>query len=111
MKTNEWTPKRRSRALGLIQGRRHSLSEITQITNIPKRTLGNLKKRNTPLNKPRSGRPHKRLTMPNAELSSTSLKTINLAAYLFYQLFKTSNLTLALHNSNLLSKTLATIIG
>jgi transposase len=59
MKTLEWTPKRRSRALGLIQGARHSLSEITQITNIPKGSLGNLKKRNTPLNKPRSGRPAK----------------------------------------------------
>ena len=56
MKTLEWTPKRRSRALGLIQGGRHSLSEITQITNIPKGLLGNLKKCNTPLNKARSGR-------------------------------------------------------
>ena len=55
----EWTPKRRSRAFGLFQGARHSLSEITQITNIPKGTLGNLKKRNTPLSKPRSGRPSK----------------------------------------------------
>jgi hypothetical protein len=32
---------------------------ISQITNIPKCSLGNLKKRNTPLNKPRSGRPPK----------------------------------------------------
>ena len=59
MKTHEWTPKRRSRALGLLQGGRHAFSEITQITNIPKGTLGNLKKRGTPLNKPRSGRPPK----------------------------------------------------
>jgi transposase len=56
-----WTPKRRSRALGLIQGHRHSLSEITTITNIPKSTLQHLKNRNTPLNKPRSGRPSKLL--------------------------------------------------
>ena len=55
----QWTPKKRSRALGLIQGERHSLSEITKITNIPKQTLGDLKKRNTPLNKPRSGHPSK----------------------------------------------------
>jgi len=54
-----WTPKRRSRALGLIQGDRHSLSEITKITNIPKSTLQHLKHRNTPLNKARSGRPSK----------------------------------------------------
>ena len=59
MKTLEWTPKRRSRALGLIQGGRHSLSEISHITNIPKGTLGDLKKRNSPLNKVRSGHPFK----------------------------------------------------
>jgi transposase len=59
MKTLHWTPKRRSRALGLIEGGRHSLSEITTITNIPKGTLKHLKKRNTPLNKVRSGRPSK----------------------------------------------------
>ena len=59
MKTHEWTPKKRSRVLGLIQGGRHSLSEISQITNIPKGTIGNLKKRDTPLNKVRSGRPPK----------------------------------------------------
>ena len=43
MKTCEWTPKRRSRALGLIEGGRHKLREISQITNIAR----NLKKRNT----------------------------------------------------------------
>src|SRR5579859_896102 len=59
MKTVEWTPKRRSRALGLVEGRQHSLSEISQITNIPNRTLYSLRKRNTPLNKVRSGRPSK----------------------------------------------------
>ena len=59
MKTHEWTPKRRSRALGLIQGGRHSLSEISHITNIPPGTLGDLKKRNSPLSKVRSGRPSK----------------------------------------------------
>jgi len=59
MKTPHWTPKWRSRALGLIEGGRHSLSEITTITNIPKGTLKQLKKRNTPLNKVRSGRPPK----------------------------------------------------
>jgi len=59
MKTLEWTPRGRSRVLGLIQGGRHSRSEISQITNIPKGTIGNLKKRNTPLNKVRSGHPPK----------------------------------------------------
>ena len=55
----QWTPKWRSRALGLIQGERHSLSEITKITNIPKQTLGDLKQYNTPISKPRSGCPAK----------------------------------------------------
>jgi transposase len=35
------------------------LREITEITNIPIGSLGNLKKRNTPLNKVRTGRPKK----------------------------------------------------
>jgi len=61
MKSCEWTPKRRSRALELMQGARHSLMEISKITNIPKSTLGHLKKRGTPLNKVRSGRPTKLL--------------------------------------------------
>ena len=52
-----WTPKRRSRALGLIKGGRHSLLEITKITNIPKSMLQHLKHCNTPLNKARLGRP------------------------------------------------------
>lgn len=51
MKTLEWTPKRRSRALELIQGGWHSLSEKSHITKISKGLLGNLKKRNTSLNK------------------------------------------------------------
>jgi len=61
MKSCEWTPKRRSRALGLMQGALHSPMEISKITNIPKSTLGHLKKRGTPLNKVRTGRPTKLL--------------------------------------------------
>ena len=61
MKTCEWTPKRRSRALALMQGGRHSLRVISQIINIPKGTLSKLKKSGTPLNKRRSGRPYKLL--------------------------------------------------
>src|SRR5437762_4138171 len=57
MKTHEWSPGRRYKALGLIEGGRHSLREITNITNIPKGTLGDLKKRDTGISKPRSGRP------------------------------------------------------
>jgi len=43
----------------LIQERRHSLSEISEIINIPLDTLGDLKKRNSPLSKPQSGHPLK----------------------------------------------------
>jgi len=59
MKISIWTPKRRSRALELMEGARHTLSEITTITNIPKGTLKQLKKRNTPLNKVHFGHPPK----------------------------------------------------
>jgi len=44
MKTHKWSPKTRNMALGLIVGGRHSLRKITNITNIPKGKLGNLKK-------------------------------------------------------------------
>jgi len=59
MKTCEWTPKRRGRALGLIKGGRHSLLKISQITNIPTGTLGDLKKRDAALSKAHTGCSHK----------------------------------------------------
>jgi hypothetical protein len=59
MKKRKWSPRRRNIALGLIAGNRHSLSEITNITNIPKGTLGDLKKRGTGVTKQRTGRPKK----------------------------------------------------
>src|SRR5271169_5842319 len=59
MKTREWSPKRRSEALGLIAGGRHSLAEITNITNIPKGTLSDIKKRKTAETKPQNDRPKK----------------------------------------------------
>ena len=42
-----------------MAGSRHSLSEITSITNIPKGTLGDLKKRGTGISKPWCGHPKK----------------------------------------------------
>ena len=59
MKTREWSPARRNQALGLMAGGRHSLHEITNITTIPKGTIGDLKKRGTAISLPRSGRPTK----------------------------------------------------
>ena len=55
----QWTPKKQSRVLGLIQGDRHSLSKITKITNIPKQTLEDRKKCNTPWSKPQLSCPSK----------------------------------------------------
>ena len=59
MKTHEWSPNSRSKALGLCQGRRHSLHDITNIINIPKSTVYDIKKRDTAASKQRSGRPKK----------------------------------------------------
>src|SRR5579859_2949909 len=88
MKTCEWTPKRRSRALGLIKGGRHSLSEISQIINISKGTLGDLKKRDTPLSKARTGRPYKlseRAKRAIERLIRQSYKTRHLSAKFIIQ--------------------------
>ena len=62
MKTHEWSSEQRCKALGLIEGKRHSLSEITNIVNIPKGTLSDIKKRGTGISKHRSGRPKKLTT-------------------------------------------------
>jgi len=59
MRILHWTPKKRSGALGLIEEGLHTLSEITQITNIPKETLKPLKKQNTSLNKVQLDHPSK----------------------------------------------------
>ena len=59
MKTHEWSPNTRSKILGLYQGKRHSLQDITHILNIPKTSVYNIKKRATAISKPRIGRPKK----------------------------------------------------
>ena len=43
--------------MGLIEGKRHSLNEIINITNIPKDILSDIKKRGTDLSKHRNDRP------------------------------------------------------
>ena len=55
MKTHEWSPNFRSKALGLCQGGRHSLRNITNIINISKSTIYDIKKRDTAATKQRSG--------------------------------------------------------
>ncbi len=59
MKTHEWSSGRRYKTLGLIEGKRHSLSDITDIPNIPKDTLSDIKKRGIGISKQRSGHPKK----------------------------------------------------
>ena len=57
IKTHEWSLAERGKVLGLWEGKRHSLSEITNITNIPKTTVYDIKTRGTSETKPRPGRP------------------------------------------------------
>ena len=59
MKTHEWSPKKRSEALGLMTSRRHSLIEISKIMNISKSTLSGIKKRKTTLRYSRNDRSRK----------------------------------------------------
>ena len=59
MKTCEWTPKHRSRALALIEDCWHKLREVSQMTNISIDTLGDLRKCDISLTKTRSGRYHR----------------------------------------------------
>src|SRR5271167_2861908 len=59
VKTHEWSPTSRGKALGLHAARRIPFREITNITNIPKTTAQAINARGTGINKPRSERPKK----------------------------------------------------
>ena len=59
IKRHDWTPKKRSRVLALVEGRRHTIREISDIVGIPKSTVGDIKTRNTATTKFKSGRPRK----------------------------------------------------
>jgi transposase len=59
MKTHEWPSSTRWEVLGLCKGNRHSLQDITHITNVPKSTVEDIKQRKTGVSKPRTGRPKK----------------------------------------------------
>jgi Transposase len=50
-KEHDWIPKKRSRVLGLLDGERHTIREISDITGIPKSTVGDIKVRNIPTTK------------------------------------------------------------
>src|SRR5437667_553244 len=59
MERHEWSPTERGKALGLCAAGRNSLREVTNIINIPKSTVHDIKTRGTGISKPRSGRPKK----------------------------------------------------
>lgn len=59
IKTHDWTPKKRSRVLALVDGGKHSIRDISRLLNIPKSTVSDIKQRGTPISKPKSGRPSK----------------------------------------------------
>jgi hypothetical protein len=58
-KKHDWSPKKRSRVLGLIDGGRHTIREISDIVGIPKSTVGDIKTRNIATTKFKCGRPKK----------------------------------------------------
>jgi transposase len=59
VKTHEWSPTSRGKALGLRASGRVPLREITNITAIPKSTVHDINTRGTGINEARSGRPRK----------------------------------------------------
>ena len=59
VKTHEWLPTSRGKALGLRALGKVPLQEITNITSIPKSTVQDINTRGTGINKPRSSRPRK----------------------------------------------------
>jgi len=61
-KEHDWSPKKRSHVLGLIDGGRHTIREISDITGIPKSTVGDIKTRNIATTKFKRGRPRKLTT-------------------------------------------------
>lgn len=55
-KTHDWIPRKRSRVLDL-DGGKHSIPQIAQLTGLPKSTVSDIKKQTTSNSKPKSGRP------------------------------------------------------
>ena len=58
-KEHDWSPKKRSRVLGLFDGGQHTIHEISDITGIPKSTVGEIKTCNIATTKFKSGQPKK----------------------------------------------------
>jgi len=53
----DWSSKKWSRVLALVDGKRHTICEISELTGIPKSTVGDIKTRNTAATKWRCGWP------------------------------------------------------
>jgi transposase len=59
IKQQDWSPKKRSRVLALVEGGRHTIREISDIVGIPKSTVGDINARNIATTKFKGGRPRK----------------------------------------------------
>ena len=57
VKTREWSPKKRQSVLSLLDTGVIKIAEIIALTGVPRATIYDIKKRNTPFNKARIGRP------------------------------------------------------
>src|SRR2546423_6579207 len=58
-KQHDWSPKKRSRVLGLIDSGRHSIREIGEIVGMPKSTVGDIRTYNIATTKFKCRRPKK----------------------------------------------------
>ena len=57
VKTREWSPKKRQSVLSLLDTGVIKIAEIIAQTGVPRATIYDIKKGDTPFNKPRIGRP------------------------------------------------------
>ena len=57
VKTREWSPKKRQSVLSLLDSGVIKIAEIIALTGVPRATIYDIKRRDTPFNKPRIGRP------------------------------------------------------
>ena len=54
VKTHDWTPRKRSHVLALIDSGKHSIRQISQLLNISKSTISDIKQCGTSNSKPKS---------------------------------------------------------
>ena len=80
MKMHEWSPRTRWKVLGLCEGKRHSLRDITNITHVPKSMIEDIKKRDIGVSKSRAERPKKLSQQERIGFGEKKMKSIILIA-------------------------------